>query len=510
MFSINMLFFYHESFPGVNCFDLDDTDVAVCNKLCYRFKIRTLRDRNPEIKINTANIGLIMTDKKTNPLWNLLKSVKLTLVLLSLLAIASVFGTLIQQQDSAVIYHSLWFRLIIFFIAINLLVCSMDRLPATLRLFRLAPSPDRSRIFEDAATRTIISGNAAVDQAAPVVQKYLRGRHYKLAVKESGGSSFVYFEKGRFSLFSVYLVHLSVLIILIGAITGSIFGFSGYVNIPEGASIDSLVISEGKSHGHRDLGFVVRCEKFMVDYYDNGSPREYRSDLSFIAGGREALKGSLRVNHPITFMGVTFYQSSYGAAAGEKARIRLINNEKGAEETIIEAELGKAVMLPENMGELTLTDIKDNLMDLMGPAVLVSVRSPEGQGSQIWLFQEYELVRERYPEMFDMSLKFNPSAYTPFTFSLDEIESVNYTGLQVSRDPGVKFVFIGFVLIVIGLLLTFFTSHRRFWIRIAGEKGNVKISLAGMAGKNPVGMERELDRLILKLKKVTGEWKHND
>ena len=273
-----------------------------------------------------------MTDKKINPLWNMLKSVKLTLVLLSLLAAASVIGTLIQQQDSAGIYHSLWFRLIIFCIAINLLVCSIDRFPVTLRLFRLAPSPDRSRVFEETTPRTITLSGTGVEQVSSSLQEYLRGRKYKPAVKQGSGSSFVYFEKGRYSLFSVYLVHLSVLIILLGAITGSIFGFSGYVNIPEGGSIDSIVVADGESHGHRDLGFAVRCEKFLVDYYDNGSPREYRSDLSFISGGKEALKGSLRVNHPITFMGITFYQSSYGTAPG-RVRIKISDEKNGAEET---------------------------------------------------------------------------------------------------------------------------------------------------------------------------------
>jgi len=450
-----------------------------------------------------------MTDKKTNPLWNILKSVKLTLVLLALLAAASVIGTLIQQQDSAGIYHSIWFRMIIFCLAVNLLVCSLDRFPATLKLLRLTPSPDRARVFEEATPRTIKLSNASVDQVSSAVKEYLKGRYSQPAVKESGGSSFIYFEKGRFSLFSVYLVHLSVLIILIGAIAGSIFGFSGYVNIPEGGSINSIMITGGENHSHRELGFTVACKKFLVDYYDNGSPKEYRSDLSFIAGGKEALSGSLRVNHPITFMGVTFYQSSYGTVPGEKALIRAINDEKGAEETMIEAELGKTVTLPDNRGELTLSDIKDNLMNMLGPAVLVTIKSPEGKETQIWLFQDREMVKEKFSGMFDLSQKFNPSAYSPFTLSLDTIESVAYTGLQVSRDPGVKFVFMGFFMIIIGLFLTFFTSHRRFWIRIAGEKGNVKVGLAGTASKNPVGMERELDRLLQKLKKVTGELQHN-
>jgi cytochrome c biogenesis protein len=450
-----------------------------------------------------------MTEKSPNPIWNTLSSIKLTLILLFILALASIMGTIIQQQEGAGIYHSIWFRFIIFSLAVNLIVCSIDRFPATLRLFRLTPSPDRSKVFEETTPRTILLSNAGLERISSGIQEYLRGRFNNLIVKDSGNAAFIYCEKGRFSLFSVYLVHLSVLFIIIGAIIGSIFGFNAYVNIPEGGSIDSVIITKGEVDNHKQLGFSVQCEKFLVDFYDNGVPKEYRSDLRFIVNGREALRGSLLVNHPIKFMGVTFYQASYGTVPGGKVRIKIINDKKGAEETMIEAELGKAVMLPDNRGELTLSDIKDDFMDMLGPAALILIKSPEGKETPIWLFQNRDMIMKNFSGMFELSQKFNPSAYSPFTFHIDNIESVTYTGLQVTRDPGVQFVFIGFLMIMIGLFFTFFTSHRRFWIKIAGEKGDVKISLAGTANKNPMGMERELDRLLLRLKKAAMEGRHN-
>jgi len=450
-----------------------------------------------------------MTDKKTNPLWNILRSVKLTLFLLSILAIVSIIGTLIQQQEDAGIYHSIWFRFIIFCLAINLILCSIDRFPATLKLFRLTPDPDRSKLFEEATHRTILLPDAGVGQASSSIQGFLMGRFNNVVVKDSGNASYIYCEKGRFSLFSVYLAHLSVLLILAGAIAGSIFGFSGYVNIPEGGSIDSVVITNGEDHSHMDLGFTVLCKKFLIDLYDNGAPKEYRSDLSFIVNGQEALSGSIRVNHPIKFKGIRFYQSSYGDMPGEKVRIKALNNEK-AEETTIEAELGKAVMLPDNKGELTLSDINDNLMNMLGPAALIAIKSQEGKETPIWLFKDKDIIKNKYSDMFELSQKFNPSAYSPFTFDLFEMESVTYTGLQVSRDPGVPFVFAGFIMIIIGLFLTFFTSHRRFWIRLESDKGNVKMSLAGTSNKNPAGMEKALDGLFLRLKEAAMEGKHND
>jgi len=449
-----------------------------------------------------------MNDKKTNPLWNILRSVRLTLILLSILAILSIIGTVVQQQEGSGIYHSIWFRLIVFCLSVNLIICSIDRFPATLKLFRLTPSPDRSKVFEEGTPRAILLSNTGLEQVSSGIQEHLRGRFRNLVIKDNGNAAFLYCEKGRYSLFSVYLVHLSVLFILCGAIIGSIFGFSAYVNIPEGGSIDSVIPSNGDAQKYKELGFSVKCEKFIVDFYNNGVPKEYRSDLGFIVNGKEVLKGSLLVNHPIKFMGVTFYQSSYGTVPGEKATLKVINNDKGAEETKIEVALGKSVILPDNKGELTVSDIRDNFMNL-GPAALITVKSSEGKETPIWLFKDRDNIPENYSAMFEVSPKFNPSAYKPFTFSIDDMGSVTYTGLQVARDPGVQLVFTGFFMIITGLFFTFFTSHRKFWIKITGEKGNVKIDLAGTSNKNPAGMERELDRLLLSLKNIKPEGKHN-
>ena len=106
-----------------------------------------------------------MTEKRSNPLWDFLSSIRLTIILLVLLAIASILGTIIPQQEGAVrfiqelspglvrlldslqvfdLYHSIWFRLLTCCLALNLIICSLNRLPLTLRLFRKRPRVDRS------------------------------------------------------------------------------------------------------------------------------------------------------------------------------------------------------------------------------------------------------------------------------------------------------------------------------------------------------------------------------
>ncbi|MFC1868297.1 cytochrome c biogenesis protein ResB [Thermodesulfobacteriota bacterium] len=461
-----------------------------------------------------------MPEKSSNPIWNSLSSVKLTFILLILLAITSITGTIIPQQEGAAkfaqalspglvrlfsslqlfdMYHSIWFRFIICFLTINIIICSIDRFPTTLKLFRLVPRPDRSKPFEGLPQQRILSGKGEINDVTAKVMEILKRQYKNTVLKDTDKDCFIHAEKGRYTLFGVYLVHFSVLLILIGAVIGSLLGFDAYVNILEGEEVDTIVLRTSVEHKHKKLGFSVHCEKFSVNFYDNGAPKEYRSDLGFIINGNTVRKGSLLVNHPITFRGITFYQSSYGSTAGNKVRLRISGAESDTKGSIMEIEKNHSLHLPGNEGEFQVVEIDENLKGVMGPAALISIKPHQGEETRFWVLRDLELLRKRFPEAMFQSSRLNPSAFKPYTFHLQDIESRYYTGLQVSRDPGVIFVYAGFFMIMIGLFITFFASYRRIRVRIAEKNRKIRVSVAGMANKNPVGMERELDRLSLKI-----------
>jgi cytochrome c biogenesis protein len=99
------------------------------------------------------------------------------------------------------------------------------------------------------------------------------------------------------------------------------------------------------------------------------------------------------------------------------------------------------------------------------------------------------------------SSKFNPSAFRPYTFFLEGVNTVCYTGLQVSKDPGVPIVWAGCIILVTGLFVTFFISHRRIWVRAENHKGGIRLSVAGMANKDPAGLHRYLLKLVNNIRK---------
>lgn len=462
-----------------------------------------------------------MTENRSNPLWNVLKSVKLTLTLLIIIAVTSILGTLIPQQEGALeftrvlspgmvrlfdalqlfdMYHSIWFRLIICFLSLNLIVCSIDRFPATLKRFSAKPRPDRSKPFEDLPENRSFTVSGDKQEVSAQVADTLEKRYGKVQVKNTEKGDFFSGEKGGFSLFGVYLVHLSVLFILIGSIIGSIFGFEAFVNIAEGDTVNEVTLRNSKNHAHEELGFNVQCEDFSVDFYENGSPKEYKSELNFIFNGETVKQSTLKVNHPAKFNGIRFYQSSYGTIPGGKINIRMTKSGDKPVDRILEMETGKLIPLPDDNARIIITDIKEDFMR-MGPAVQIIIQSPGNDDIRLWLFKNMEIIKARMPGMFDQFPTLNPSAYKPYTFHLYDVETRYYTGLQVNKDPGIGFVYTGFIMIIIGLYITFFTSHRRIWTSIIDEDGKITVSVAGAANKNPVGMDRELDQLAFKLKK---------
>ncbi|MEE9420983.1 MAG: cytochrome c biogenesis protein ResB [Desulfatiglandaceae bacterium] len=458
------------------------------------------------------------TEKGPNPIWGLFSSVRLTIVLLIILAIASILGTIIPQQQDALgfakqltpgllrlfrsldlfdMYHSIWFRLLIGFLALNLLICSIDRFPNTLKRFRAVPKPDRSKPFERLPSGQTFLTEGSLKEASATVARFLRSRYKKADKKEAREITYFYGERGRFSHFGVYFVHLSILLILIGALVGSFFGFEAYVNILEGERIDAVTLRKGMAP--LKLGFEVGCDKFTVDFYDTGAPKEYRSDLRFFIDGKEAKKADLLVNHPTQFRGITFYQSSYGTVPGNKVRLRVSGPQIGSKDTAIEVETDKLYDLPGGEGQFSVRDIRSDIMGL-GPAVLISVQPGEGKETHFWVFQDQEMVKKRLPPPMAQSPKFNPSAFKPYTFFLDGLKTKYYTGLQVNKDPGVPIVWLAFFLMVLGFFITFFTSHRKTWVRVSREGDGIRISVAGTANKNPVGLKRHLERLTKDLR----------
>lgn len=433
-------------------------------------------------------------------------SLKLTMFTMITLAVISIIGTVVPQGTLSPeylqsisqnklklyqslgffdMYHSWWFILLLSLLALNLTACSVRRLPGIWKTITGPPLLLDDGIAKTLPNKAVIKAKADTVVLKNQVAAILSAEFAAPVITEEGGAFHLFAQKAPWSRLAVYAVHLSVLVIFIGAIIGSLFGYKGFVNIPEGQYVDTIMSRQNKEIA---LGFAVRCEKFSVAYYPNGTPKEFKSILTVLENG-QPVPGYNRVpvivNDPLNYKGITFYQSSYGKL-GEHEFV--ISEPDGSNPQILKISSNGATRLPDGSSltlQETTPDISQYQPGASGPAAQVQVHTATGEHKSF-------IVYSNNPARNRMNLAGSGGRLLQYVGG----EEIMYTGLQVAKDPGVWTVWFGCTLMMVGIYVAFFISHRRIWVRV--ENGT--ITIGGNASKNQGGFQLYMDQLLAKLK----------
>jgi len=440
-------------------------------------------------------------------LWDGLSSLRLTIALLIILAVVSIFGTFIPQNASPAeylkvyklstykilkilgfldMYHAGWFVFLLALLSLNLIACSLKRFRVTWRFF----SPPRVPL-EEAPWQTFPWRKKFFHKGLPAE----RIAHYREALSRTFSQPqtldeppayYLFAEKGKLSRLGAYFIHLSILIILAGALIGSIFGFRGNVNIEEGETATQVVL---RSRGMvQPLGFRVRLEKFNVSFYPSGAPKEFKSTVTILEGDRPILTEPILVNHPLTYKGISFYQSSYGLAGVQKA-VLAVKDRNSQKEVNLSVQMGTQIAIPGSSYTLLLARFTPDFQR-MGPAFQLFLFAPNHPPENFWVFLEHPEFEEKRPG--------------PYQIAIREIEPRYYSGLQVTKDPGVEMVWVGCFLMMVGFYLVFFLSHRRIWARVTERERQTLVELAGSSHRDQVGFEKEFEKIGQIFQEKTG------
>ena len=455
----------------------------------------------------------IVSDLSTiDRLWKLFASVKLTIVLLLTLATTSIIGTLIPQNEPPMayfetfgaflyrifsllgffdMYHSWWFRALILMLVVNIVVCSIDRLQTTWKIIfvrRPRFNPGRYRQLKN---RIEYNHDGEAEQLKALYQPIIARRFRYHRIEETPEGFAIYGESGRWTRLGVYIVHFSVVLLLIGGLIGSIFGFEGFVNIAEGESAHSIQLRN--SNQKMQLGFEVRCDDFYVDFYDTGAPKEFRSSLTILKQGKEVAQKDIIVNDPLHYEGISFFQSSYGSLTPNEVILNFTSKDT---EMIYSkrAGLNTPIVIPEDLGTFVLqkyTRQANFRGHNIGEAFIGQLTPPNGSPVEITLPLKFpSFDRMRKGNVFIAIADFVPRYYT---------------GLQVSRDPGVWVVYTGFILMIIGIYLTFFMSHQQVCVDVSCQGKKSRTLVAGTSNKNKMGMQKKVTKLSERLAGLTGD-----
>ncbi|MDQ6962155.1 MAG: cytochrome c biogenesis protein ResB [Mariprofundaceae bacterium] len=526
----------------------------------------------------------------------------LAVVLLVVLALASIIGTILlqnQQQTDYMqqfgvlwywvfrslglfdMYHTWWFQGLLAFLMLSLVFCLWHNAPRMLREVR-----SRKVFITDKSLQRFhhlhhwYLRNTSKEEALTLIKKRLKDWEQKSSLEDD--RVYLRADKGRLHKLGYIFVHSAILIILIGGWSGVQFGFRGNMSVPEGGNESKINFLKGTDIETLAMDFKVRCNDFYISFYPTGQPKEFRSNLTIIEDGKEVLTSDIIVNEPLLYKGTRIYQSSFGDA-GSDVKLKLFYMDGSSKTEEVKASVYQTYKDSSTGISYEFTDFKpfnvENMADPgepkefqdLGPAVEFIMRGPDMETVKIKSFmnpfmrdgenlgslllvsftsdaRDYQPVslgldftnpkewalfhafarhlekntgndEKKNFEAFKAALKdvfgdtrpeglqtmgshiiqsMSILAKIPWVAIpvLDDYEQHYYTGLQLTRDPGMNIVWIGSAILCFGLCIMFYMPHRKIWCVLQPQGDGVRLSVAGNTNRNTLGFEQEFEQLI--------------
>lgn len=365
-------------------------------------------------------------------IWRFFSSVKLAIWLLAVIAILSLIGTFIPQNESPAfyiekighagysallktglnnIYSSWWFVLFLALLALNLAVCLLNRLPLKIRSL------------------------------------------------------------------GTFIAHLGILVIFLGAFIGMIYGEKGVIKISKTKEMSSFM-SKGRKV---DLGFSIRLDDFI--YSEHIDTKE----KLLVYPVRDKVSGGINTGRKGAHHGMR----DLPGLDTSQAPIGRLNTEVGSESKIADTGCSVRVLryLPDFVMDMSTKEVMTRSALPNNPAIEVELKDKDGSSKTFWTFARFPEIHqeadanfkfvynwvERRPkdfiskvtvlkgnkEVMARDIRVNePLSFDGYTFfqSSYDTEGHGWSGLQIAKDPGVPVVYAGFMLLIAGFTIVFYVN----------------------------------------------------
>ena len=409
-----------------------------------------------------------------------LSDLRVAIVLLLLIALASAVGTGIPQGDPPAsyveaysetpwlgllngeqvlqlqldhVYSSGWFLALLAWLGLALILCSWRR---------QWPALQAARRWIDYRTPRQLS-KLAIAESRPCPDPAESLERLRAVLSARGwqlqpGDQRLAARKGVAGRVGPLLVHTGMVLLMLGAVWGALAGNRLERFLAPERSLDLLA-----RNGDNQL--TITLQDFQVERDAAGRPEQFRSDL-LLEGPGERLEREISVNHPLRHRGITIYQADWSLAA--------INLQIGGS-PVLQLPLQTFPQLGDQVWGIVLPTRPDGTAP-----VLLSLESEQGP---VQVFGEdgerIALLRPGGPAEEVRGLPLRVASVLPAS------------GLLLKRDPGVPLVYLGFAVTLLGGGLSLVATRQLWAIAADGQ-----LHVGGLCNRNLAAFAQELPGLL--------------
>jgi len=387
-------------------------------------------------------------------IFKFLADLRFAITILLVIACFSIIGTVIEQDQSIEtykmnypltnqvfgflswdiilkfgfdhVYKTWWFISLVFLFGLSLLTCTiLQQLPA-LKISRRCQFFRTIQPFK----RLQISTNV---QNKSVQQLLFKIKQTNYSVFQQ--KNILYCYKGLIGRIAPIIVHFSMILILLGAILGSVSGFKAQEIVPK---TETFHIQNILNTGQISLipNCSARVNDFWITYTSQSTVKQFYSDLSILnEDGNEIKRQTISVNKPLVYKDLTIYQTDWS----------LIGLRVWTNDTIFQLPFFKTDNFDGKTNFVTLLPFNSleerfNIIQLNGYQGNSYLYDLKGKLSKIIDVDEY--IKEN-------KLRF--------------IDIIGLTGLQIKSDPGLPYIYFGFSFLMLSTILSYL-SFSEIWL----------------------------------------------
>ena len=415
--------------------------------------------------------------------FRLIADLRFSIFILLLIASCSILGTIIEQDQPIEIYKinypltnpmfgiltwewilkfgldhiykAWWFFTLIFLFSVSLISCTILQQFPSLKIARRCQFFRSTDSFYQLSISTILNN-------VPFSKLILNIRKNKYSIFQQKNTLYCY--KGLIGRIAPIIVHFSMILILIGTIIGSLFGFKAQEIVPEAETFHiQNVLTNGQ------LTFIpktsTRINDFWITYRKNTIVGQFYADVSILDNkGNETIRKTISVNYPLIYRNVYYYQTDWNLIG-----LRFQNQEKA----IFEYPL---INILSNQTKVWLTTISNNY--LLDEKIIVIMDNLEGYCSI-------------YNEIGEFLGNFELNEIVNIKRSITFLEVISSTGLQIKIDPGIPIIYLGFFFLMLSTLISYI-SYSQIWV----IQKNKKIFIGGNTNRARFEFELEFFKFI--------------